>query len=583
MAIAQPASAAGLLERRLRRALSRIPSVPPFAGLILFSLLLSLTVGYFIYTTTQPVVASPVAVVGDVTLRVTRSTLRSGVIIYLPSNATAAATADGLAPFVLTPATPPPSIAHAPLVRTLTLVPGSNLASGSYLAAIVNLNDANGTTDKITVDVTDGPFWPLVCVFLGLIIAYGVNWYESTYRPGRKLMEGAFTLLLEIADREIDGDVDRDPKNQVEFSIVATANQLVGLKPKDPNGPTNDLRAPQITVLDAIKTGDLATANTVLQSLRTLFADFESFTYTARDVATLAISIAPQVQMVGRPSPVGAEQSPRALAAWEELIGKHPYPIADDDDLKDLRSQVQVFQAVFTALARIVPRYREACKLAVQLEKTIPAEIDDPASDEVVKPPKANPDFHKLTLATSELDAIWQDLWLAQTSDALSNWKVESRLEDQVATLRSLAPPQPIRPNVVGIEVSLRPITDLEMRFPRLEELKGVVESWKQRQAAIEEHTGSSRHAKTEKDQYLHLLRTLNFLVDLGDYAVVSICILAAMVTGMNTLYVAHPFGSALDYLGTLAWGVGVDGSVVGLLAILGKLGATHPTNLPNA
>ncbi|MDQ2784985.1 MAG: hypothetical protein M3Y58_08290 [Chloroflexota bacterium] len=72
-----------------------------------------------------------------------------------------------------------------------------------------------------------------------------------------------------------------------------------------------------------------------------------------------------------------------------------------------------------------------------------------------------------------------------------------------------------------------------------------------------------------------HTPTALRLRVTAGDWALVMFGMLVATVTAMSALYVGKAFGTGFDYLVAFLWGAGVDQGLRGIVAILGKLGAT--------
>jgi hypothetical protein len=72
-------------------------------------------------------------------------------------------------------------------------------------------------------------------------------------------------------------------------------------------------------------------------------------------------------------------------------------------------------------------------------------------------------------------------------------------------------------------------------------------------------------------------LRSRRFRLDL---AIAMAALIAALVAGLNALYVGKEFGGWLDYLAALLWGITTEATLAALFAAIGRLGAPIPGSL---
>ena len=528
-----------------------------------------------------PVVSEPVALTGDTTVAATVDQLKRGVTLAVPQNPVVTATAiprfQSIPPFSIATATNDSSGAHIAVLKVSSPYP----SSGQYTAASIA---ANGSSWKLAVTVMPDPILPVAAVIAGLLISYGIGLWENVLSPGLQLQHQALDLLwtitwidnqpIGILQREQpsdSGNEDAGSEGQDKttrlasdhrFSITMAARAMVL---QDPVPPDNSITA-------LIHRGDLPRARSRLQEIQSLFADYQTFLYTAADVADAYLRIK---ATFGDPT-----SEPRALKEWERFF-ENPrvrHEIRDAVALGAVSARIKALASLYSVFERINVRLGNAWELSEMIS------------------PSASPVPPELARARASLFQASVDLWEAMSTEDLVSWRVEQNVEDALAAIRKIfadgqnkldtpAAPEGVTraPNDQASEHEYTLATTAA--FPALRSRKASGKAPEDSEnpppsarSMLIKHLSDMPQPDGAADvDYRSSLLSGRELIRIGDVAVLVVGILVAALTALSTLYEGKALSSPLEYAALFTWGVGVDQGMKSLLGVLGKLGVPTP------
>jgi hypothetical protein len=509
----------------------------------------------------QPPFPSPAVVATDMSIVATSDQLQSPVTVVVPDESASDAAipvtfvfpTDG--PFVVSPSVIPAASSAAiavPSARTASLnlaKSATRLPSGTYTAAIAVVGS---TKRQITVNVTDGPFWPVVAVLSGLVISYVITLLVGVVLPGQQLLATAYILREKIRLLSNNGTNTQDPIGR--FSLLTTADRLIGTR----SSRDDD------SIRTQISQGNLQSAQSRLNDLQSLFSAYHAFLYAAADVWDTWEWIRAVTHCLATDAADGGGyQPPVAVLELNEVIGTagEVREIKDADDLRTLSAKFKTLGDTYVVFRRAYRRYREALNFIAALDRSVLTDCKVPAfevnNDQTDSPGKT--DHDSLAATCRALLAARFDLWTARTADDLTTWNVETQIETQFATIRTIGAKYGKVPReFVTVETEHKPSRRVALTMITRNE---------QYQYPVPSKTDLSEKA----------LRAYEY-VAWGDAAIFGIALIVALLTAMTALYVGKPFGSFADYATAVTWGFGVDQTVKGITATLGKLGINVPT-----
>ncbi|MCC7369201.1 MAG: hypothetical protein IT306_12305 [Chloroflexi bacterium] len=459
-----------------------------------------------------------VVAAGDATFVATNAQLQQGVYIVLP-NVTQKPSGVSTIPFGPFMTDPPTRTELAPgevsSVR-LALQPGQAAAVGEQLAAVALVGEANR---KLTARVADAPGLPIAVVLAGIWFGWLVSWAQGRWRPAQDERARCLLALENLHDDEPrTGDIDTD--GAADFTIGALADRVIGVGAS---------AAPE-SALAAIGDGDLAAARERRTAAETLYRTFEALCHDARELYATHRRLFPTVET----------DAPLVAQLTEALLKRDGKPLVFDDEqsLADTQEQVQLLTALYDVYGRVERRQQEAVLLLGALQQAAAGWADQE-------------DIEKLAAAEYLLSTVDADLAAATRTADVSAWKVEERLEGVVTSLRTVRAKYPTGVYVSSSSSPPPPLLPATVRHADLLAPRVNIQSASETAASLREQ------------------------IDSLDWSLTMLGVVLAAVTAISYLYVGKPFGTPFDYALAFFWGLGVDQSLKGLAAILGKLGVS--------